>query len=511
MACLASACSGGSDNADAPDCCQSDQEIGVDDGSAPDELASVDPNRVVRLAMRRSDSFDPFDVVLTEQSAVIVGDLLYDGLTEAVGGVGELRPGLAERWQANENFTTWTFHLRPTLLADRGISAEHVVKHLSPLTANTASTKRAGAAAVVAAGLKSVSAVDQNTVVVELLAPNAGLPWVLSGLPFSIVGPSGEPTGDYDVLSDDANGMILRSALGASSSVPRKVELTWTATAAEALEALEAGAVDGAVVDPASFEAASAQFGAVAEATAATRFYVMNSRSATLSDRTARLAVLAALDRNELLSVGFSQPDAEVAVAAVDGLSAETFAGFAADGQCGDVCAFDRVGATRLVADIALPRIDLTYSGADQAAMASAIVAQLSATGFVAEANQLPADDLADVIVTGETDLFGFGWVAPATSIDAVVPPLLTVDSAANIARFDSVLVAQLLAEAAVTGDDQERWALLNAAHRAAMDEALIIPMATSLSMLVRGLGAGWLTVRADGSIDLETIGSLKE
>ena len=108
--------------------------------------------------------------------------------------------------------------------------------------------------------------------------------------------------------------------------------------------------------------------------------------------------------------------------------------------------------------------------------MAEAIVEQLASAGYATEANRLPPEDLAQVIVTGETDLFAFGWVAPATSSDAVIPPLLTVDSAANVARVDSPTVAVLLAEAAITADDQRRLAAAQLgsrrSHGAGLDRA---------------------------------------
>ena len=284
----------------------------------------VGPVPVLRMALLRPDSFHPADVVLTDQSAVIVSDLLYDGLTEAAAGADTLRPGLAERWQANHDFTSWTFHLGPEAVErlaisggagssgvdgddeDRASPADLVVDRLSSLLDGSTATRRAGAAVMVAAGLKSVSAPDDRTVEVELLSSNAGLPWILSGLPYSIVGPAGGPTGDYDVVSDDANGMILRRAADATGNGPTEVHMTWSPNAVEAHAALVDGSVDAAIADPASLEAAAGagDQGWSLAPTAASRFYVMNARSPTLADRAARLAVLAAIDRNPTVGPG---------------------------------------------------------------------------------------------------------------------------------------------------------------------------------------------------------------
>ncbi len=525
LLCLAGACSSGvDDDGDRTAKSGDSDSANSADGRPPAELAMVDhgPEGILRLALQRPDSFAPADVVLTDQSAVIVADLLYDGLTEAAADRGSLRPALAERWEPNENFTTWTFHLAAQAI-ERDITADLIVAALTPMADGASPARRGGAAAVVAAGLRTISAVDDRTVLIELSASNAGLPWVLSGLPFSVVGADGLATGRYDVVSDDANGMILKSrgtsaegadggddssqaGVGAGDGGrPAEIRITWFDDADGAYEALEQGIVEAAVVDPVRRSMAADPTSLPLEQTVATRFYVMNARSPTLADRSARRAVLSAIDRELLLDAGFNQQGSDVSVASVDGLLAESIVGFDDDARCSAICAFDPTAAGQFTAEVGSPRIQLAYAGGDQSTAADAIVDQLTAAGFAAEATQLPPDELARVIVTGETDLFGFGWVAPATSSDAVIPPLLTVDSPANIARVDSPAVAELLAEAAMTADDQHRWSLLNAAHRAAMDQALIIPVATSISMLVRGPDAGWLRVRADGSIDVET------
>ena len=79
------------------------------DGSAPGpradqpgDLAFDEPTsvaapvpEVLRLALARPASLRPDQISLTDQSAVIVADLLYDGLTRADAASGQLAPTLA--------------------------------------------------------------------------------------------------------------------------------------------------------------------------------------------------------------------------------------------------------------------------------------------------------------------------------------------------------------------------------------------------------------------------------
>ncbi len=483
--------------------------LGPDDGAGGDTAESAQPGRLalatdgslgsrLRLALVRPKTYRPDDVVLTDQSAVIVSDLLYDGLTEAVGSEGTLRPGLAASWSAEADFTRWTFALDP----EAGVSADVVVDGLDPLTARPGrNVERASPKAALAAGIETIEAVDPWTVRMELAAPNAGLPWILSGLPYSIVGPDGAPTGRYRIASDDSNGLLLRRSAERPGEVDAATEVlvTWVDDGAAAYALLVDGLVDAAVADSDSISDAATRFEAGFPATTAVRFYVLNRQSDALGDARMRQAVVAAVDRRALVDHAFGYPVAES-----DGLLASTAAGHR-PGACGTACRHDPALAAGLLSDSASPRIEVAYVGVDQQAAAAAIVEQLRAVGFEATGRELQPEDLAAVIVDGGSGVFSFGWVAPATSADAVLPPLLTAGSPANVAKIDVPAVADLLSRASVTADDEDRWTLLDQAHRLAMAENLLLPVAGPTSMLVRAPGAAALVVRADGSIDLET------
>ena len=239
-------------------------------------------------------------------------------------------------------------------------------------------------------------------------------------------------------------------------------------------------------------------------ASTAVRFCVLNPGAPELADRDRRVALLGLVDPIELVA-GAGRAD----LAPVDGLVAASMAGHRPE-TCEPRC--DRPGDgtgggpvdPAAVWSTAVP-LRVTYAGGGQAAMAEALAGQLEAAGVPATPTEASARGLAADIIDGSPDLFAFGWVAPAGSADAVLPPLLRGDSPANVARIDSPGIEALLDTAAETGDDESRWAILDRAHRLALAEAKVLPLAASTGTLVMSPDPSGVAIRTDGSIDLET------
>jgi ABC-type transport system substrate-binding protein len=481
--------------------------------AAVDALALVDelPAGRLRLAMVRPASFRPDEVVLSDQAGVIVADLLYDGLTEARAGDAVLAPALASEWWADDDFRRWTFRLDPQAAVD----AEDVVSGLATLVRTPVAQAGGAGRPMVAltAGMRSVTAVG-DTVVVELERSNAGLPWVLSGLPFSAVGDDGRATGDYEIAFRDDSGMVLRRRVGraAMGAVYGAIELTWVEDRAEAHRLLVDGVVDGAVVEPSSVAGASLATGVTPLPTSTVRYYVLNHEAPALSTAEQRLALLEVVDRDRVLA-GLGRIGLQLS----DGLASPSSAGYRS-GACGAPCRppdavrsedgpLGPAGTEASGVGPSWPTgaLEVAFAGVDQQSMAGALADELAAVGIGADTRQVTARELAEAIVEGTTDLFTFGWVAPAGSVDAILPPLLRADSPANVARVGSPEVEVLLDRAALTGDDEERWRLLDLAHRETLAEAKILPVAVSTSSLLLGPEVVGVRVRVDGSIDLES------
>ncbi len=453
--------------------------------SAEDELRDV-----VRLALVEPVSYRPEEVSLNEQGAVILADLLYDGLTEVDGSSGELRPGLADRWTADATYTRWTFELGSGGQA----TAADVVATFNGLE----DPGRPGAVQAVAKRIDAVVAVDEETVAIDLISPDAGFPWLVSGLPFSIIGPEGMESGRYKIdttaSSDDSDDLVLTPRSGDGPDV----HVSWADDSTDAYGQLTLGEVDAAQVPPASVADAEMRFGAAFPSTTTTRFYVLNKDSALLATPGARRAVLAAVDQE-----GLPIEVVDASGIGTDGMVSSATLG-AADVGCGATCEYEPEFAESAAAGLTSDQaVRVAYVGEEERPMAVAVVADLEAVGIEAEALAVTPDELAARIVSGDVELFSFGWIAPATSIDAVIPPLLSANSPTNVLKADSVTVAELLDEATMTEDDEARWSLLQRAHRQVLSDGLVMPVSESTSMLARAPHAAALALRSDGTLDL--------
>ncbi len=472
----------------------------VDDGSEAPARAwevealpfAVGADQPLRMAMVRPPSFRPDEVGLVDQGAVIVADLLYDGLTEVDGSTGGLRPGLASTWVADPTFRRWTFEL------DRasGVSADTVVASLAALVTDPVDgTPPPMTAAALTAGFDAVRAADERTVVIELDRPNAGLPWVLSGLPYSVVGDDGAATGAYEVLEDDSASLVLRprDALGAADR-SGQVRVRWVDEPVTAYRLLVDRSVDAAVVGPESLPDAERRFGWTPSPTVGSRYYVLNAGAPALRDRASRSQVIDAVDAVDLVrSTGRAD------LVALHDLVPPAASGWR-PGEPTDGATSPAGGSSTTFVPLRLASV-----GRGPAPLTSALEAHLAAAGHDVEHSSLQAADLASAIVDGSTDVFAFGWVAPAGSVDAILPPLLGPGSPANVARIADPAVGELLDRAAVTADDDARWDLLDRAHRLALDEGTLLPVAATGSTLVAASAESELVVRADGSLDLES------
>ncbi|MEL6985110.1 MAG: ABC transporter substrate-binding protein, partial [Actinomycetota bacterium] len=227
------------------------------------------------LAMAEPDSFRPDERSLADQSAVVVADLLYDGLTEVDGHTGALVPALARSWTSDASFRNWTFQLDP----GAGVTAADVVAALTPLACDpNAPAGATQSAPALTAGISSVTAIEEDVVAIDLVHPNAGLAWILSGLPYSVIGIDGSQTGDYEVSRTDDGGLWLerRSVRPGQPGTPQSVQIRWTSSSATAHRLLADGVVDGAIIGPDRLDDIDGRFTVATSPSTAVRFYVLN-------------------------------------------------------------------------------------------------------------------------------------------------------------------------------------------------------------------------------------------
>lgn len=462
-------------------------DVGGDDRPVTLPFEGVDiGGEVFRLALKKPESIDPAKVSLVDQSAVIVADLVYDGLVEAVGTEGRLRPQLATQWEHAGNFSNWTFTLDTARVTPESVKAsfERLVAS-SPDSAAVAMLDEVFGVAEVRAGFLSeisgITVVDQSTVAIRLVRPDAGFPWLISGVNYSIVGPDAAPTGMYSIGADNGSTLWL------TSDVMSDIAVTWTTSDEVAQQILEEGLVDGAVV----------QDDTNGQPRSIVRFFGLNALAPDLGSVDTRRAVIAAIDSNNLL------PETESALLPVDGAAVSSMAGWQAD-ACAASCAYDPEAAKARLSEIG-GNVELTVGivGENDEAIAEAIAEDLREVGFTIEVVKYSAADLAEAISAGEAEIFAFGWAAPGHSVDSVVDSLFNTRSELNVVRFSGSDVDELLAGASGLADDTLRWALLQQAHTKALKNAIMLPVGAARNRLILVNAESNFAVRADGSLEV--------
>lgn len=468
----------------------------------------VDDLTTLRLALARPSTVTPIEVSMADQPAVIVADMLYDGLTEVEGRSERLRPGLAMSWEADDSYTIWRFEIDEQRV-DAAVVADHFVGVLDG--------ERSAAASTLLDGVESVAASSTGTVEFTLSAPDAGFPWLLSGLAASVVGPDGDPTGRYRTVDeveplpsaaaaesdDDAVDAAVPSelalqAVDPATVGPDSIEIIWAADDAAAYELLTLGLADAAVAPPDLLDDAAQRFGHQPIERSISVFYGLSFPG---DDAGTRRAVAQAINASaksdlstELVALGAAPSDLLIggSLAGAGGLAATAIADLDNDGN-GNAA---DVGAEAGVV--------VSYTEPTHGDVAEALSKRLEEAGVAATAEQRDLDAQAVAIAEGRAGVFAFGWAAAAGSLDAVVPSLGGSSSTANILGFSSPEVDALVAEAATTGDDEARWELLAEAYVLLAADARAVPIGVTHSLLVVAPPAQGLVVQTDGSLDLE-------
>jgi len=430
---------------------------------------------VVRLALVRPESWNPREVSVADRAAMIVADLLYDGLTE-LGPDGALAPGLATGWTVDGELRTWTFSLD----ADR-VSAEQVVQSFELLRLAQSTT----ATNAVLSTVDSVAALDQGRVRFVLSEPNGGFAWLLAGLPFSIADGLGNATGTFGV-AEDVGGIELVSAGGGPD-----VSIRWFPTQGEAEEAVVSGGADIAIgVDPGLERPGVSVRRSVRSVS---RFLQVNPRSPETGDAAVRLSIAAAVDSGPLARASGSSAVGQLSLSSVSTIGAEV-------DPCGGKCAFmpdDRaVGA--------VGGRDLVVAGSlRQGELLAGVAGQMELVDVGASVQTLTEEELLAEVLGGTVDVYAAGWIGEAPTLDGWLPLLLSTG------MIDPTTVpeaAEMVAVALETADDEVRWASLRRAEMLVLQSGYVIPVAARADALVVRDGTAEFSVDPDGTMSFASV-----
>jgi len=503
-----------------------------DDAGPPETTTSTVPDRpvdggTIRLGLGGPVVVDPVAANPGSPAELMVLDLLHDGLT-TVDADGEVGPGLARSWKADDTFTTWTVELDPDAAFSDGrpITAEVVVASLSRLAAagpgSLASLRLeavAGYDELVAGSadrLAGVTAVDDDTVQIRTVAPLATLPVILSAPEMGIVDAealdsvedaedlSGLPLSGRWAVGEAGEDVVTFSRRAGTEGYLAGLALHVFRSVPAAYEAFEAGEVDWALVPGAEHDAAVGAYGDEHFAPfQAEVFLGLRVAGAPLDAAPLRAAVAAAIDRDALV--------ADVYADVADPLTSVVPAGVPGHdpGRCGDApaCGYDPEAAEAALAeaypDGAVPTVAIDFDDSErQAALAEGVADYLEEVGIPVELRPRPRDEYRTFVTSGDQQLFSLGWVGGYASPDAYLAPLFASAADDNLTGAASPGVDEALLAARATGDDAAALAQWASVEQEVLSTVVVVPIAQFRTQAVAAPRVQDLAHRVDGSVD---------
>lgn len=423
--------------------------------------------------------------------AFAVVDAVFDALT-TWGPDGQPLPAAATSWQANGDFTVWTFTLRdgatfhdgtPVTAADVKFTWEELVRlgrvrhHLASVNGYDALV--AGAAS----GLEGIEAVSPSELRVTLRHPLATFPSVVAHPALAPVpahawqadarGFREQPIGNGPfAMSGDwqHDGFVRVSRFDAWQNGPRAVldEIVFEITEPDAAYlAFQQGRIDFTALPVGALASAVEQFGEAADGVTGPGVLTgpmpvlyhlgFDVSQAPFDDPQVRRAISMAADRAAIVAENL-EGNLQVARSAVP----PAVAGARPD-TC-PACTQDREAARAVFAQRGITQLTLWYSrGGGHERIALQLQEDLDQVGvrLVLQSRDFPR--FQEAIASGEAGLFRFGWAADYPTLDEMLYPLFhstadpLADGSANYGGYADAHVDALLDAARGEGDAAAR------------------------------------------------------
>lgn len=249
---------------------------------------------------------------------------IWSPLTMWNADMSELVPALATEWTSNEEATVWTFKLREGVLWHDGeaFDAEDVIFSLNLALNPDAATQFPGFSQLSAEVVKSISAPDPLTVVIELNAPAPRLPfymifaWVLPQHALADINPADYQNLDWFYTSPVGTGPFKHDEYVADqfwalvpnenywNGAPKLDRLInrYFADETSALLALESGEIHFTYIsgDVAVRLEESGNYNVFSGPSGVTNYFMFNLRNPVFQDVRVRQAFLYAIDRQTI-------------------------------------------------------------------------------------------------------------------------------------------------------------------------------------------------------------------
>ena len=492
----------------------------------------------MRLAVAGVDGdLDPVAVVATDQSQMVVLDLLADGLTSIEPGSGQPVAALSTTWSTDAAGTTWTFTLADGIMFSDGTavtaasvvaSLEHVAQHPESLAG--AQLDVVAGSAEFAAGsadhVAGLAAPDEQTVRITTTSPQVDLPALLASPLYGVEKPaevdpsvttesttavSSSPrwsigAGPFRV-ADRAGSLATATSLvrsDGSSAQLDSIDLVQVVDPAAALRAVQQGQADWGGIASRTPPSTGPGVAVQTSPLGAEEFFGMNLASPTFANQLFRQAIVRAVDRTKVVAAGL--PDLVPSSAVVP----TGVAGSALD-PCGGPCAFSTDQSKVLLAqafpDGQVPLVEVdTSDGVGDVAAANSVRDQLVAAGIPAQVKAQPFDDYRHFVTTGNQQLFRSGWVGLAPTAGAYLDPLFRSNSLDNLTAFNVAEIDARLTAAAAEPDATKRSALSSAIEQTILSLSPVLPLGAYRSSVALAAGVQDYAARLDGTFDVERV-----
>ncbi len=415
---------------------------------------------------------EPPNLDPTAGAAAAIDEIVYANVFEGLtrfGPDGAILPALAERYEANEDATVWTFHLHEGVTFHDGtaMDADDVVFSLDRARADDS----VNAQKALFAGIASVEAVDPATVRITTSEPDGDLPFALSWGDAVIVAPETAATAATDPVGTgpfrfvewrqgDRVELARYDGYWGPAPAIERATFKFIADPNAAFAAVMAGDVDAFPNIPAPETLATLQgdprFAVIVGTTEGETILAMNNR--TLSDVRLRAAITHAIDRQAIVDgamFGYGTPI---------GTHYAPHSPDYEDLTAGS--AYDPDRSRALLAELGeVPVLRLMLPPPSYARRGGEIVAsQLRAVGIETETTNLEwAQWLEQVFANHDFDLTIVSHTEPA-DIDIYARPDYYFG-------YDSPEFQALMAQVGATTNDTQRGALLRQAQQRIADD----------------------------------------
>jgi ABC-type transport system substrate-binding protein len=502
----------------------------------------------MRMAVVGIDhDLDPVDVVATNQTQMVLVDLLADGLTTIDPATMQPAPSLADKWSADDAGTTWTFDLKdhvtfadgtPVTASSVVSSLEHVARRPDTLQGARldAISGRADFVAGRADRISGLDAPSDHKLRITTTLPDAELPallgsplygvvkppetaadttttaagsgstapvataWTVGAGPFRPDGPDGDLAKASRLVRTDPNAARIES-----------IDLVRVADAPSAIDAVRGGQADWASAPaatpptlPGSIVAGGSGMRVETSSLGAEEFFGMNLASPTFANQQFRQAIVRAVDGTKVIAAGMPGLLPSPALVPID------VPGFVVD-PCGEPCRYGPEQARYLVGqafpDGQVPLVEIdTSDGQGDVAAANSVRDQLVAVGIPAAVKAMPFAEYQTFVTGGLEQLFRSGWVGMAPAAGAYLGPMFRSKSLDNLTAFGSPEIDTELDAAAAEPDFDKRNAAYAAIEQKIVGLAPALPLGSYRSAVALSAPVRDYVAKLDGTFEVSRV-----